>query len=138
MNTFGEKSRHKTARIKTSVHKKVKFDQDVILNDLIKDNDVENVKRLLNNAVKSSNKIDLNKLNESGNSFYHHYKIMLINCTNWLINKGLSLLHLAVLENSVEIIRMFIEHGANINVRDRDSWTVLHASASMGHYEASK
>jgi hypothetical protein len=47
-------------------------------------------------------------------------------------------LHQAVLENSIELIRLLLENNANVNSFDEDSWTPLHAAASLGFYDVTK
>jgi hypothetical protein len=64
MNNRNEAFRFKLK--KSIMKKKVKFDECVVLVDLIKDNDVDSVRKMLNNTTKSINKININKLNESG------------------------------------------------------------------------
>ena len=52
--------------------------------------------------------------------------------------KGLTALHQAVLENSIELIRLLIENNADVNSFDEDSWTPLHAAVSLGYYDVTK
>ena len=47
-------------------------------------------------------------------------------------------MHQAVLENSIELIRLLLENNANVNSFDEDSWTPLHAAASLGFYDVTK
>jgi ankyrin repeat protein len=51
---------------------------------------------------------------------------------------GLTLLHKAVLENDLDIIQLLIEHKANVNSIDEDSWTPLHAACACGYVEVAK
>ena len=48
---------------------------------------------------------------------------------------GLTPLHQAVLEENVDAVRLLIEHGADVNKQDSDSWTPLHAACAEGHTE---
>ena len=47
-------------------------------------------------------------------------------------------MHQAVLENSIELVKLLIENNADVNIQDEDSWTPLHAACSMGYYEVAK
>ena len=92
---------------------KVKFPDELVFLESIKDNDIENVRTMLRRA---SLNMDINKVNIS----------------------GLTPLHQAVLDDSVEVVRLLIENKANVNSVDEDSWTPLHAAASMGYFEVAK
>ena len=80
---------------------KVKFTDDLILSDSIKYNDVDEVRLMLRRA---SLNLNLNKINDS----------------------GLTALHQAVLENSLELVILLIESKANVNSLNEDGWTPLH------------
>ena len=139
MNNRNETIRYNKLK-KSLMKKKVKFDESVVLVDLIKDNDVDSIRKMLNNTAKSNNKININKLNDSG-IFILSLLVILYCFTNENICplcQGLTILHLAVLENSIELVKLLLDYGANINMRDRDSWSALHASASMGFYDVSR
>lgn len=92
---------------------KVKFPDELVFLDSIKDNDVDTVRVMLRRA---SANIDINKINDS----------------------GLTALHQAVLENSLDLIKLLLENKANVNSYDEDSWTPIHAAASMGYYDVVK
>lgn len=101
---------------------KVKFADELVFLDSIKENDVDTVRQMLRRA---SVNIDINKINEYGKQ-RSHYDLMIIFLTNF-IQAGLTALHQAVLENSIELVRILIENNADVNAIDDDSWTPLHA-----------
>ena len=47
-------------------------------------------------------------------------------------------MHQAVLENSQTLVKILVENNADVNSLDEDSWTPLHAAASMGFNEIAK
>jgi ankyrin repeat protein len=109
-------SSHKKSKEYSKPNKKVQFTNDLVLLDCVKAKDVENVKNLLA-TLQTSNPFDINMLNES---------------------TGLSLLHHAVLEDSIDLVKLLLQSDADINCFDEDCWTPLHIAASMGYYELSK
>jgi len=92
---------------------RVKFSDELVFLDSIKDKDFEQLRSMLRRA---SLKVDMNKVNSS----------------------GLTALHQAVFDDSIELVGLLIENKACINVVDDDSWTPLHAACSMGFYEIAK
>ena len=44
----------------------------------------------------------------------------------------------AVLDDSLPLVRLLVAHGADINKRDVDTWTPLHAAAANGHADIVK
>jgi ankyrin repeat protein len=124
----------------SAIKPKVKFPDELVFLDSIKDNDVENVKQMLRRA---SLNVDLNKINDSGKTnfiqlllFLFLIELMLESFSPLFL--GLTALHQAVLENSFELVRILLENKANINHPDEDSWTPLHAACAMGYLEMSK
>jgi protein phosphatase 1 regulatory subunit 12A len=51
---------------------------------------------------------------------------------------GALALHIAAAKGYVEVIRLLLKAGADINARDNDGWTPLHAAAHWGQAEACK
>ncbi|OWF34577.1 Protein phosphatase 1 regulatory subunit 27 [Mizuhopecten yessoensis] len=51
---------------------------------------------------------------------------------------GLTPLHQAVLDGNMMAVRLLIEHGANVNKQDEDSWSPLHAACAEGHADIAK
>ena len=47
----------------------------------------------------------------------------------------LNLIFQAVVDDNLVLVRLLHIHGANINMRDADSWTPLHAAAANGYHE---
>ena len=37
------------------------------------------------------------------------------------------------LDNFEEIVKLLLSHGANVNAKDNELWTPLHAAATCGH-----
>ena len=48
------------------------------------------------------------------------------------------MLHQAVLNNSLEVVKLLLENKANIEVIDEENWTPLHAAAFMNYFEISE
>ncbi|CAF4893264.1 unnamed protein product, partial [Rotaria sp. Silwood2] len=44
---------------------------------------------------------------------------------------GLTPMHQCSIDNSEKLLRLLIEYGADINARDRDLWTPLHAAVLL-------
>ena len=44
----------------------------------------------------------------------------------------MSALHQAVLDNNLNVVKILITHGADIDLQDADSWTPLHAACANG------
>ena len=51
---------------------------------------------------------------------------------------GLSAIHQAVLDNNLNVLKILLRHGADINLLDADSWTPLHAACANGHADIAK
>uniref|UniRef100_A0A3B3HMR2 Protein phosphatase 1, regulatory subunit 12C n=1 Tax=Oryzias latipes TaxID=8090 RepID=A0A3B3HMR2_ORYLA len=54
----------------------------------------------------------------------------LINCSN---ADGITALHQACIDGSLEIVVFLLDHGAKVNQVDSEGWTALHAASSCGH-----
>ncbi|XP_017297110.1 protein phosphatase 1 regulatory subunit 12C [Kryptolebias marmoratus] len=54
----------------------------------------------------------------------------LINCAN---ADGITALHQACIDGSIEMVTFLVEHGAAVNQVDSEGWTPLHVAASCGH-----
>ncbi|KAK7504136.1 hypothetical protein BaRGS_00004440 [Batillaria attramentaria] len=94
------------------VHKKpnVRFPDELVFLDHIKENDITAINSMLRRA---SMQIDINGLNDA----------------------GLSPLHAAVLEGNLAAVQLLVKHGADVNTQDTDTWTPLHAACAEGHCE---
>ena len=42
------------------------------------------------------------------------------------------------IDDSEEMMKLLIEFGANVNARDTEKWTPLHAAATCGHLHLAK
>lgn len=93
---------------KRSKRKGVRFPDELVFLDNIKENDIDALDKMLQRV---SLQVDISGLND----------------------EGLTPLHQAVLDGSEEATRLLIAHGANINKQDEDSWTPLHAACANGH-----
>ncbi|XP_034044009.1 protein phosphatase 1 regulatory subunit 12C isoform X2 [Thalassophryne amazonica] len=54
----------------------------------------------------------------------------IINCSN---ADGITALHQACIDGSMEMVSFLLEHGANVNQIDNEGWTALHVAASCGY-----
>lgn len=51
---------------------------------------------------------------------------------------GLTALHQCCIDDSEEMMRLLVHHGANVNAQDSEKWTPLHAAATCGHLHLAK
>lgn len=51
---------------------------------------------------------------------------------------GLSALHQAVIEDCADVVEVLVNHGANLDIKDADLWTPLHAAVACGNYDLAK
>ncbi|KAM4612165.1 protein phosphatase 1 regulatory subunit 12C isoform 2-T2 [Polymixia lowei] len=58
--------------------------------------------------------------------------IEIINCAN---ADGITALHQACIDGSMEIVSFLLVQGANVNQVDSEGWTPLHVAASCGHLD---
>lgn len=84
---------------------KVHFVPSVMLLEAAARNDVDEVKRLLMLGVSPDS-------------------------TN---EDGLTALHQCCIDDSEEMMKLLLEFGANVNAKDSEQWTPLHAAATCGH-----
>ncbi|XP_076036396.1 protein phosphatase 1 regulatory subunit 16A-like [Oratosquilla oratoria] len=88
----------------------VSFIWSVMLLEAAARNDIDEVSMLL------ENKVDPDSTNED----------------------GLTALHQCCIDDSEEMMRLLVRHGANINAKDSERWTPLHAAATCGHLHLAK
>ncbi|KAH3846641.1 protein phosphatase 1 regulatory subunit 27-like [Dreissena polymorpha] len=93
--------------------KGVRFPDELVFLDHIKENDVAALDHMLKRA---SLLVDISALNDV----------------------GVTPLHQAVLDGNVAAVRLLISHGADINKQDEDRWTPLHAACANGHSDIVK
>lgn len=84
---------------------KIRFNDNIILLEAAARNDIEEVRRLLLRGV------DPNKGDDD----------------------GLTALHQSCIDDFEEMVKLLIEHKANVNANDTENWTPLHAAATCGH-----
>ncbi|KAL3318950.1 hypothetical protein Ciccas_002390, partial [Cichlidogyrus casuarinus] len=84
---------------------RVKFPSYLVFLEAAQRNDVVETRRMLDLGV------DPNTVNED----------------------GLSALHQACINNNYPIAKLLLSHKANVNARDSELWTPLHAAATCGH-----
>ncbi|XP_041354658.1 protein phosphatase 1 regulatory subunit 27-like [Gigantopelta aegis] len=92
---------------------KVRFPDELVFLDNIKENDLPAVSSMLRRA---SVQVDINGLNDA----------------------GLTPLHQAVLDGNYGAVKLLISHGANVSKRDADFWTPLHAACAEGHADIAR
>lgn len=93
--------------------RRVRFPDEVIFDECVKDSDPEMVISMLRRV---SLDIDVNRINMA----------------------GMTALHQAVLDDNLVLVNVLVSHGANVNIVDVDSWTPLHGAAANGHTEVAK
>ncbi|XP_076358164.1 protein phosphatase 1 regulatory subunit 16A-like [Tachypleus tridentatus] len=101
------KMRKKSERTRKShgAQHNIHFIPSVILLEASSRNDIEEVRRLLKSGV------DPDSTNED----------------------GLTALHQCCIDNNEEMIELLFEFGANVNAKDHELWTPLHAAAACGN-----
>ncbi|WAR20564.1 PPR27-like protein [Mya arenaria] len=93
--------------------KGVRFPDELVFLDNIKENDVHALGSMLRRA---SLQVDISAINVA----------------------GLTPLHQAVLDGNEAAVRLLVAHGATVNKQDEDSWTPLHAACAEGHADIAK
>ena len=89
--------------------RRVRFPDEVIFDECVKDSDPETVVSMLRRV---SVDIDVDRINMA----------------------GMTALHQAVLDDNMILVQILVSHGANVNIQDTDTWTPLHAAAANGHH----
>ncbi|KAF6035297.1 PPP1R27 [Bugula neritina] len=92
---------------------RVKFSDELVLQDCVKENDIEEMHHMLRRA---SLQVDLSAINSA----------------------GLTALHQAVLDGNFKAVRLLLKHGADVNKVDEDSWTPLHAACAEGQADIAR
>ncbi|XP_037666680.1 protein phosphatase 1 regulatory subunit 27 [Choloepus didactylus] len=89
----------------------VRFPNDVLFLDHIRQGDLEQVGRFIR-----ARKVTLDMIHPS----------------------GLAALHEAVLSGNLECVKLLVKHGADIHQRDEDGWTALHIACSDGYTDIAR
>nr|XP_057921252.1 protein phosphatase 1 regulatory subunit 12C [Doryrhamphus excisus] len=97
--------------------KRVRFDRAAEFLAACASGDTEEAQVMLKEAkeITSSNEEDAGEI---------------INCSN---ADGITALHQACIDGSMEMVSFLLEHGANVNQVDSEGWTPLHVAASCGY-----
>ncbi|XP_069099881.1 protein phosphatase 1 regulatory inhibitor subunit 16B isoform X1 [Pleurodeles waltl] len=98
--------------------KRVSFEPNVALLEASLRNDVEEVRFLLKNNV------DPDLCNEDGLTALHQVRPT---------GDRHTALQQCCIDNFEEVIKLLLNHGANVNSKDNELWTPLHAAATCGH-----
>lgn len=108
----------------------------------VQDRNIDEVKRYLPHITNINSTLDLNCYSIMHEAAYqgHSEILQLIIDANGDINSWTldveRPLHMAVLKNSVDNIRILIKHGAKLYAEDYDSQTALHKASELGHIES--
>ncbi|XP_048348204.1 protein phosphatase 1 regulatory subunit 27 [Sphaerodactylus townsendi] len=91
--------------------KTVRFSNDVIFQDNIRQGDLEQVGRFIR-----ARKVTLDTIYPS----------------------GMAALHEAVLSGNLDCVKLLVKYGADIHQKDEDGWTPLHIACSDGHADIAR
>ncbi|KAJ7315926.1 hypothetical protein JRQ81_002088 [Phrynocephalus forsythii] len=91
--------------------KTVRFPNDVLFQDHIRQGDLEQVGRFIR-----ARKVTLDTIYPS----------------------GMAALHEAVLSGNLDCVKLLVKYGADINQKDEDGWTPLHIACSDGHADIAR
>ncbi|NWV79794.1 PPR27 phosphatase, partial [Dasyornis broadbenti] len=103
------RSRQYTPRLKAS--RTVRFPNDIVFQDHIKQGDLEQVARFIR-----ARKVTLDTIYPS----------------------GMAALHEAVLTGNLDCVKLLVKHGADIHQRDENGWTPLHIACSDGYADIAR
>ncbi|XP_060576435.1 protein phosphatase 1 regulatory subunit 16A-like isoform X2 [Ruditapes philippinarum] len=105
-----KKNKQSQNQKRTRKRARVKFIHNIMLLEASARNDVEEVRKLLMAGVSPD-------------------------VTN---EDGLTALHQCCIDDSEDMLKLLLEFGANVNARDSEMWTPLHAAATCGHVHLCK
>uniref|UniRef100_A0A8D2IX28 Protein phosphatase 1 regulatory subunit 27 n=1 Tax=Varanus komodoensis TaxID=61221 RepID=A0A8D2IX28_VARKO len=91
--------------------KTVRFPNDVLFQDHIRQGDLEQVGRFIR-----ARKVTLDTIYPC----------------------GMAALHEAVLSGNLDCVKLLVKYGADINQKDEDGWTPLHMACSDGHADIAR
>ncbi|XP_069779124.1 protein phosphatase 1 regulatory subunit 27 [Narcine bancroftii] len=111
MKYYSARSRYVVAPPRLKPSRAVRFPNDIVFQDHIRQGDLEQVGRFIR-----ASKVKLDTIYPS----------------------GMAALHEAVLTGNLDCVKLLLKHGADIEQRDENGWTALHVACSDGHMEVAK
>ncbi|XP_067860584.1 protein phosphatase 1 regulatory subunit 27-like [Heptranchias perlo] len=111
MKYYSALSRYVAPPVSLKPTRTVRFPNDIVFQDHIRQGDLEQVGRFIR-----ARKVKLDTLYLS----------------------GMAALHEAVLSGNLECVKLLMKYGADIHQRDENGWTALHMACSDGHTEIAK
>lgn len=100
------KSKKTAASAKRIAHQ-LRFSDEILLLDAAAKNDLDEVRNLLDAGA----------------------------CPDCSNEDGLTVLHQCCIDGQTEMMKLLLDHKANVNARDSELWTPLHAAATCGHLD---
>ncbi|XP_041376954.1 protein phosphatase 1 regulatory subunit 16A-like isoform X2 [Gigantopelta aegis] len=97
-------------KVRKKKEERVQFEPSVTLLEATARNDIDEVRRLLQSGVSPD------ETNED----------------------GLTALHQCCIDGNEELLKLLLEYNANVNAKDSELWTPLHAAATCGHIHLCK
>ncbi|XP_072098070.1 protein phosphatase 1 regulatory subunit 27 [Mobula birostris] len=111
MKYYSTRARYAVAPASLKSTRAVRFPNDIVFQDHIRQGDLEQVGRFIR-----AGKVKLDSLYPS----------------------GMAALHEAVLTGNLDCVKLLLKYGADVLQRDEDGWTALHIACSDGHTEIAK
>eukprot|EP01117_Protostelium_nocturnum_P005438 TRINITY_DN1971_c0_g1_i1.p1 TRINITY_DN1971_c0_g1~~TRINITY_DN1971_c0_g1_i1.p1 ORF type:complete len:1269 (+),score=431.18 TRINITY_DN1971_c0_g1_i1:413-4219(+) len=90
----------------------------------------------LKRGTLATNENPLHDLVKAGNTKQVLNRIRAGSNVNELNETGLSLLHVSVIDNNLDMLRLLLWKDANVNIKTNEGWTPLHEACKKGSIEA--